>query len=212
MILPAASRRRAAVSAGLCAALVLSACAKKAEDVAAAYRSPQLYAGFDCPTLAAERLNISRKVAELSDAQDDAATRDAVAVGVGLVLFWPALFMLAAGDEKSELAHLKGEYEAIERAMTMKRCPAAMPATTVAQNVGAAPAPAAPAAQPVAASVAAAEASTMAPDPRLYEGKPLSAFSQDEIRGFCAQDWRMRVNAEGRTEFNPCHRKDAFEA
>lgn len=37
-------------------------------------------------------------------------------MGVGLVLFWPALFFLAGDDQKEELARLKGEYEALEKA------------------------------------------------------------------------------------------------
>lgn len=48
------------------------------------------------------------------------ATRDKVAMGVGLMLFWPALFSLAAGDEKAELARLKGEFEAMDTAYGQK--------------------------------------------------------------------------------------------
>jgi hypothetical protein len=40
-----------------------------------------------------------------------------------LILFWPALFFLASGDDKkAELAHLKGEYEALEHAAIQKNC------------------------------------------------------------------------------------------
>ncbi|MFT7182102.1 MAG: hypothetical protein ACI87T_002484, partial [Planctomycetota bacterium] len=31
-----------------------------------------------------------------------------MAMGVGLVLFWPVLFVLAAGDEEAQLSILKG--------------------------------------------------------------------------------------------------------
>lgn len=41
-------------------------------------------------------------------------------MGVGLMLFWPALFSLAAGDEKAELARLKGEFEAMDTAYGQK--------------------------------------------------------------------------------------------
>jgi len=43
-------------------------------------------------------------------------------MGVGLVLFWPALFFLAGSDKKDELARLKGEYDALEQAAIQKDC------------------------------------------------------------------------------------------
>ena len=41
---------------------------------------------------------VSAKVTEVTGDQESAATTDAVAMGVGLVLFWPALFVLAGTD------------------------------------------------------------------------------------------------------------------
>ena len=45
-------------------------------------------------------------------------------MGVGLILFWPALFFLEGGDgpEAQEYARLKGEREAIERSSIKKKC------------------------------------------------------------------------------------------
>ena len=44
-------------------------------------------------------------------------------MGVGLVLFWPALFFIK-GDKQSaaELARLKGELDAIQQASIMHNC------------------------------------------------------------------------------------------
>ena len=67
-------------------------------------------------------LRVSRKVAEVSGAQQKTATRDAVALGVGLVLFWPALFFMIGGDKKDELANLKGQFDALESAAIQKEC------------------------------------------------------------------------------------------
>ena len=55
--------------------------------------------------------------------QDAKATSDALATGVGVVLFWPALFLIK-GDSTTaaELSRLKGEKEAIERAGVQKQC------------------------------------------------------------------------------------------
>ncbi len=49
-------------------------------------------------------------------------------MGVGLILFWPALFGLAATkDRKEELGRLKGEYEAIDHNIRGKQCTAPPP-------------------------------------------------------------------------------------
>ncbi len=62
----------------------------------------------------------------MGGAQKQQATNDAVAMGVGLVLFWSALFCLAGGnDRKEELSRLKGEYDALEQAAIQKSCPVA---------------------------------------------------------------------------------------
>jgi S1-C subfamily serine protease len=44
-------------------------------------------------------------------------------MGVGLILFWPALFMLKGdGPEQQELAMLKGEYDAVNQAAIRNNC------------------------------------------------------------------------------------------
>ncbi|MTI19085.1 hypothetical protein E1162_17720 [Rhodobacteraceae bacterium RKSG542] len=60
--------------------------------------------------------------------QRQAATADAVLMGVGLLVFWPSLLLLAATeDHKEELGRLKGEYEALQAAAAIKRCKAVSP-------------------------------------------------------------------------------------
>ena len=55
--------------------------------------------------------------------QEKKATNDAVAVGVGVVLFWPALFFIKGnGATEAEVANLKGHMEAIEQASVQKKC------------------------------------------------------------------------------------------
>jgi hypothetical protein len=52
-------------------------------------------------------------------------------MGVGLVIFWPALFFLASdNDKREELSRLRGEYDALQQSGTMKNCFA--PPTTAA--------------------------------------------------------------------------------
>ena len=51
------------------------------------------------------------------------ATNDAVAVGVATVLFWPAAFLVASGNDYSaQLASMKGNYEALTAAGMAKGC------------------------------------------------------------------------------------------
>jgi hypothetical protein len=67
--------------------MVLSGCAKSADDVVGAYRSPMLYKDWSCSQIEAEQAGVRNSVVAMAQKQDDAATRDAVAMGVGLVLF-----------------------------------------------------------------------------------------------------------------------------
>jgi hypothetical protein len=59
----------------------------------------------------------------VSGQQDDKRTSDAVMTGVAVVVFWPALFALEGdGQTAAELARLKGELEAVEKASIQKNC------------------------------------------------------------------------------------------
>ena len=107
----------------LSAALLVGGCSTSSDNIAPAYVSPLHYESFDCDQIGQEMARVGRRVSEVAGVQDSEADGDAVAMGVGLVLFWPALFFLAdGGDREAELARLKGEYEAIERAAIQKNC------------------------------------------------------------------------------------------
>ena len=105
----------------LCAALI-SGCATAPDKVAATYVSPAQYGAYDCDQLRAELFRVSDHVRETAGVQQRARTRDDVAMGVGLVVFWPALFFLMGGDKKEELATLKGQYEALDEVAVQKKC------------------------------------------------------------------------------------------
>lgn len=129
----------------LAAALIgatLSACAKDASDVRASYVSPILYDSYSCQQLGEEATRISSKAAEVAGVQNQHATNDKVAMGVGLVVFWPALFMMKGNDENAvELAHLKGQMDAIEQASIKKRCGITFQRVTPAQPTSQQPMP-----------------------------------------------------------------------
>lgn len=104
--------------------LGLSGCASQPEDIQATYVSPNEYNSFTCPELEDEMRNISKRVGILTGTLEEEANADAVQMGVGLVLFWPALLFLEGGDgaQASEYSMLKGKYEAVETKYNSRKC------------------------------------------------------------------------------------------
>jgi len=100
----------------------MNGCAPSAEKISATYTSPLLYQNYSCAQIREEMMRVSRKVNDLSGTQDRHASGDAVAMGVGLVVFWPALFFLASKDQRTDLARLKGEFDALEESAIQKNC------------------------------------------------------------------------------------------
>lgn len=102
---------------------MLAGCASKPENISASYISPVQYDGYSCQQLRAEASRLSGRAAEVTGAQSSKASGDAVAMGVGLVLFWPSLFFIKGdGTTATEVARLKGEMDAVEQASIAKKC------------------------------------------------------------------------------------------
>jgi hypothetical protein len=121
----------------VCLICFLGGCATAPSNISASYVSPLQYQNSNCDQLQMELTKINQKVVEVSNSQQNAATKDAVALGVGLVLFWPALIFMIGGDRKEELANLKGQYEALECVSIQKECefvPALLEAKKAAQE------------------------------------------------------------------------------
>ena len=136
--------------AASCVALSMAACATAPDKISAAYVSPLQYQGYDCNQIRVELVRIGQRVDEVTGQQRREASNDAWAMGVGLVLFWPALFFLAGGnDKKEELGRLKGEYDALQSAAVQKQCMNQQPTTgAYANRTELAPPAQTPAAQP----------------------------------------------------------------
>ena len=116
---------------GLTTTVFLAACAAQPDQVAGTYVSPATYSSYNCSQLVAERNSVVRKVNELNGVQKQKADNDGAAMAVGMVLFWPALFFLGnKNDVAPQLATMKGTYEAITAAGTVKNCFPAMPVAT----------------------------------------------------------------------------------
>lgn len=103
--------------------IFLSACATAGKDVAATYVSPAQFSNYDCEQLKQELLRVQGRANQLSGRLDEAASNDKAIVGVGMILFWPALFALGGTkQQEAELARLKGEYDALSAAAVNKKC------------------------------------------------------------------------------------------
>lgn len=102
---------------------LLAGCASNPDNISASYISPVQYDGYSCQQLRAEASRLSVRAAEVTGAQSSKASGDAVAMGVGLVLFWPSLFFIKGdGTTAGEVARLKGEMDAVEQASIAKKC------------------------------------------------------------------------------------------
>ena len=105
------------------AAPALTGCATASKDISATYVSPLMYQNYTCEQLISETQRIGARVSEVGGAVDAKASRDKKITGVGVVLFWPALFALGGNKEKqAEFARLKGEYDAVQQAAITKNC------------------------------------------------------------------------------------------
>jgi hypothetical protein len=114
----------------LAVAVCLAGCATASKDIASTYVSPMQYHSYDCNQIAAEVARIQVRVSQLGGRLDEAASNDKALMGVGLVLFWPALFALGGTkQQEAEYAHLKGEYDALQQAAIQKKCAYIVPTT-----------------------------------------------------------------------------------
>jgi len=112
----------------LFAVLAIAGCATSPKKISSSYVSPLKYSSYDCSQIRMEMDYVSQRTSELYSSLQKEASADAVQMGVGLVLFWPTLFMLEGGDgpEAAEYARLKGEYEALRKAAIEKKCDLSM--------------------------------------------------------------------------------------
>lgn len=92
--------------------------------------------------MTAEAQRIQSKVVDLGGRLDQASSNDKAIMGVGLILFWPALFALGGTkQQEAEFSRLKGEYDALQQAAIAKKCQGLVagtqPSTSVAVAISA---------------------------------------------------------------------------
>ena len=99
---------------------LLIGCAKSSGEIRGSYISPIQYQAWDCQQIGAEMQSVSLRANEAAGVQDNKADSDALAA---IVVFWPAAFFVGGdGQTAAELASLKGQFEALERAGIEKKC------------------------------------------------------------------------------------------
>ena len=107
----------------LSCSLIVAGCATSAANISSSYVSPVQYQSYDCGQLASEGQRLQVRLDQLKTRLDQAAANDKAIAGVGLILFWPALFALGGTkDLEAEYARLKGEYSAVEQATIARKC------------------------------------------------------------------------------------------
>jgi hypothetical protein len=110
----------------LCAAVALLAgCATRAVDVLPAPADPAEFAAWGCDRIDDELDTVQQRAADTAYAVDERVGNNIVALGMGVMVFWPALLaMRADGPEAADLARLKGRFEALQTVARQRQCPA----------------------------------------------------------------------------------------
>lgn len=118
-----ARRGWAAVLKTVLLAAALAGCATRSADVAPRPADPEAYAGWGCERLRGEIDQVQARAADVAYAVDARVGNNMIALGVGVIVFWPALLaMRPDGDEAVELATLKGRYEALRVVSERQGC------------------------------------------------------------------------------------------
>ncbi len=106
------------------AALGLSGCATRSADVAPEPSSAAEFVSWDCDRIDDELERVQQRAADVAYSVDERAGNNILALGMGLSVFWPALFALRPdGLEAAELSRLKGRDEALRSASRAQGCP-----------------------------------------------------------------------------------------
>ena len=107
------------VTFGIAIACVCTSCAKDPDSIAPSYVSPVGYQSWTCPQLAEEQQHISAALATASTQQKNARTNDAV----GVALLGLPVSSMSGDNIAPEVARLKGEQEAVRKAIILRPCP-----------------------------------------------------------------------------------------
>ena len=112
------------VGVALVGVALLAGCATRSGEVAPRATDPTAYAGWDCTRLHDEIDSVQQRAADVAYAVDSRVGNNMIALGLGVTVFWPALLaMRPDGLEATELADLKGRFEALRSMAERQSCP-----------------------------------------------------------------------------------------
>jgi hypothetical protein len=101
--------------------LLIPACSMGSGDIKAQFVLAEKYQELSCQQIGAEGDRVARRVAEISGAEYDNGGTGLSLISQPIVVRWPPPVAVPE-DAAGELGKLKGEFEALERASTLKRC------------------------------------------------------------------------------------------
>lgn len=100
------------------AGLALGGCATAPENITAIAVTGSPYQSWQCKEIAAESERVSTALAAASRHQQDVRDKDTM----GLLIIGLPVASMGGQDSKEEVAHLKGQAEAVRQASDAKRC------------------------------------------------------------------------------------------
>jgi hypothetical protein len=99
-------------------ALALVACAKSPEAIGPEYISHVAYQSYTCQQLGEEEARLTQALAVASGQQENARTNDTV----GVLLIGLPVSSLSGDNIAPQIARLKGEIQAVQKAAMLKNC------------------------------------------------------------------------------------------
>jgi hypothetical protein len=105
-------------------AIGVAACAKSPESISPSYISDVQYRGWTCDQLGQEEVRLVQALAVASQQQEKARSNDIV----GVIFIGLPVSSLSGDNIAPEIARLKGENAALNRAMILNNCRAVPPA------------------------------------------------------------------------------------
>ncbi len=104
----------------LAAAILLTACAQSPETIPAAYTSEVPYLSWTCQNLAEETPRLQAALATSSAQQEQARSNDIA----GVIFLGLPVGSMSGQNVAPQVARLRGEMEAVDRAMRRNNCAA----------------------------------------------------------------------------------------
>lgn len=105
-------------SAVILCSVIMMGCAAKPENIPPAYVSHIGYTSWDCQQLREEQTRLVSALSTASDAQRQARSNDIA----GVILIGLPVSSLSGANQASNIARLKGELDALQKAMIQEKC------------------------------------------------------------------------------------------